>query len=194
MHGSYSTKPQFPAVAAEQSHDPTYTSTGAFGSRGRPHGIASMCLSKDGDRIYALGTDNRSVSPLSLHLRLAPPTKTDSLAPSFDRRSIHLHSPLSLSTPSIHPSQVYSHPDLRTSFYSRIALSPCGRYLASGSTRGAVHLFEVGGGLSYTAQIGEDRRKGIVLKADEGGKEIGCVDWGGEGVSRVFLPLTFLNE
>ena len=31
----------------------------------------------------------------------------------------------------------------------------------------------------------------MVLKADEGGKEIGCVDWGGEGVSSRFLPSDF---
>ncbi|KAL7417701.1 WD40-repeat-containing domain protein [Mrakia frigida] len=163
-HGSYTTRKGYPAPAAEESHDPTFSSSSssnAFGSsstlmkRGRPHGIASMCLSTEGDLIYALGTDNK----------------------------VHLHSPLSLSTPSISPTKTYSHPSLRVTFYSRLAMSPCGRYLTSGSARGRVHLWEVGG--SWTRGCDERERQGIVLKGDEGGREIGCVDWGGEGFASV---------
>lgn len=62
-------------------------------------------------------------------------------------------------------------------------MSPCGRYLTSGSARGRVHLWEVGG--SWTHGCDEKERQGIVLKGDEGGREIGCVDWGGEGVSSI---------
>ena len=103
--------------------------------------------------------------------------------PSFVRR-VHLHTPLSLSTPSISPTKFYTHPSLRVTFYSRLAVSPCGRYLTSGSARGRVHLWEVGG--SWTKGCEEKKeREGIVLKADEGGREIGYVDWGGEGVSAV---------
>ena len=149
-HGSYTSKPHFPAQAAEQSHDPTHATP-----RGRPYGVASMCLSQAGDVIYALSTDGK----------------------------IHQHASAALDTRSIHPGQVYTHPNLKTSFYSRLSLDPTGRYLVSGSVRGAVHLFEVGG--SWTADKTEAQRRGIVLKADEGGREIGCVDWGAEGFASV---------
>lgn len=61
MHGSYTTKSS--SVALDQSADPGLFSSledGTF-SRKRSHGISSLVLGKEGDVIYALGTDNRCV-------------------------------------------------------------------------------------------------------------------------------------
>lgn len=117
---------------------------------------------------------------------------------------IHTHSPLDISQSqqSLPPSSIfakqpvstptYGHSDLRTSFYSRLAVSPCGRYLASGSARGGgVHLWEIGGPLLGVRPQDTRERQGIVLRTaseETAGveaveQEIGCVDWGMEGLA-----------
>ncbi|CED84570.1 mRNA export protein (contains WD40 repeats) [Phaffia rhodozyma] len=95
--------------------------------------------------------------------------------------TIHTYTPYDLSTPL---SQTYTHPLLRTSFYTRLALSSCGRYLTSGSTSGKVHIWEVGGGLTRTLSAKES--EGIVLNTSGAGAAAGAfettgVSWGSQG-------------
>lgn len=78
----------------------------------------------------------------------------------------------------------YAYENMRTnSFYVRAALSPCGRWLASGgAANGSVFLFDAGcGGKERSAMArcrsgGMDRRfQGVELHGQRG--EVGAVDW-----------------
>lgn len=111
-------------------------------------------------------------------------------------RRIHTHSPLNLA----HALPfTYSAPTLQSTFYSRLALSPCGSYIASGSGRGDVHVWEVRGGLADSPTGGRER-EGVRLefqgKAVRGGAgvlgakkmEVGSVSWGACGVRSTLSP------
>lgn len=81
--------------------------------------------------------------------------------------------PLNLSYPA--PLTTFKHPQaIFGSFYVRLAVSPCSRYLASGSSDGGVYTWD-------TAGNGSD---GVRLVGHE--KEVGCVSWGNDTV-RTFL-------
>ncbi|RDB23192.1 Denticleless [Hypsizygus marmoreus] len=89
----------------------------------------------------------------------------------------------------------YVHENMQTnSFYVGLALSPCGRWLASGSTgtKGSTFLFDVtdAARVSPSAPV----QKGVELKGQLG--EVGAVDWAGttlascadDGTVRVWRP------
>ncbi|GAA5981733.1 hypothetical protein JCM11641_004229 [Rhodosporidiobolus odoratus] len=105
-------------------------------SSARPHGIASMSLAPDGRRIYALSTDSQ----------------------------IYAFNPLDLTLPA--PVSTYSSLQARfSSFYVRCAVSPCSRYLASGSSDGGVLLWDVeGNGKDAVQVVGHE-------------KEVSGIDW-----------------
>jgi denticleless len=68
------------------------------------------------------------------------------------------------------------------SFYVKLATSPCGSWLASGSSGGGVYLWDV-------ASRSLNQRA-VELKA--AGREIGAVDWGSDSVG--FLALGSPNQ
>ncbi|KAM0746748.1 WD40 repeat-like protein [Meredithblackwellia eburnea MCA 4105] len=82
--------------------------------RKRPHGISSMVVAPDGERIYALSTDS----------------------------SVYSYSPHFLSHP--HPLAIFNPPTQSPcgSFYVRLALSPDSRFLACGSSDSGIHLWD----------------------------------------------------
>ncbi|KLO12843.1 WD40 repeat-like protein [Schizopora paradoxa] len=80
---------------------------------------------------------------------------------------------------------LYSHRHMSTnSFYVKIGTSPCGRWLASGSSHGSAFLFDVGSG----------EGRGVELRGQEG--EVGALDWADgalatcadDGTVRVWRP------
>ncbi|EGU11676.1 Proteophosphoglycan ppg4 [Rhodotorula toruloides ATCC 204091] len=82
----------------------------------RPHGISSMALAPDGRKLYALSTDSRIYAFDPTNLTHSAPLTT-------------FHTPLAR----------YS------SFYIRCAVSPCSRFLASGSSDGSVFVWDTEG-------------------------------------------------
>lgn len=114
-------------------------------------------------------------------------------------RSVHCHSPLNLAQPL---PFTYSAPSLQTSFYSRLALSPCGSYLASGSARGDVHMWEVGGSLASRPTEGAEREgirldfhsRSAAVLAGQKRMEVGSVSWSASGVRRRPLNLSWLSR
>jgi len=110
-------------------------------SSGRARGIVSVALDEQGEWAWALATDG----------------------------SIYTYLALSLSTPS--PDlPILSHPNLSSaSFYVRLALSPCGKYLASGSSNGEVYTWAVDDTPTSVP---------VELVGHERGKEVGALDWG----------------
>ena len=83
------------------------------------------------------------------------------------------------------PDQMYWHRHmLIRSFYVRVAVSPCGRWLACGGASGSAFVFDTSStsssGIGLDARPGEDGRKGkidmgVELKGQDG--EVGAVDW-----------------
>jgi denticleless len=74
----------------------------------------------------------------------------------------------------------YCHENMRTnSFYVRLAMSPCGRWLASGGARdGCAYLFDVSSSSRSRVRSGiysDMRGAGIQLRGQKG--EVGAVDW-----------------
>ena len=67
----------------------------------------------------------------------------------------------------------YTHPQMQTnSFYVRAALSPCGRWLANGSSAdGRVFLFDV----SSAGRWASGSARAVVLRGQKG--EVGALDW-----------------
>jgi denticleless len=114
-------------------------------ARGR--GITSLAAGTgpSGSTLFALGCDSR------VHAYALP--------------SLHPHAG---------PADVLAHQEMATnSFYARLALSPCGRWLASGGTASAAFIFDV-------AQAGRVRRRGgasagVCLRAQGG--EVTAVTW-----------------
>lgn len=109
-------------------------------SGSRPYGVSSLTLSDDGRMLYALSTDSQ----------------------------IHALSSNSLSSPFPHEIKSFSHPFLSCgSFYVRLAVSPCSRYLASGSSDGSIVLFDThGSGTDGVRLVGGHEQ------------EVSGLDWG----------------
>ncbi|KAL8280177.1 hypothetical protein RQP46_007507 [Phenoliferia psychrophenolica] len=105
----------------------------------RPHGISNMALSPNGQKIFALSTDSR----------------------------VYAFDALNLTQPE--PLGVYSHPKASCgTFYVRLALSPCSRYLATGSSDGAAYVWDTeGNGKDAVRVVGHE-------------KEVSGLDWGHE--------------
>ncbi|KAG8979271.1 hypothetical protein FRB90_008148, partial [Tulasnella sp. 427] len=130
------------------------TDNGVNTSPKRARGICSMALDPTGSTIYAVAADSR-IHRYSA-LTLAPPT------------------PLSSST-----AEPFTDPRLRvSSFYVRTSVSPCGQWLASGSSGGQVFLWSLDGASSCD-------RASAVLDAKWNGeadvKESAAVDWACDG-------------
>jgi denticleless len=84
--------------------------------------------------------------------------------------------------PTLQPltSHIYTHERLQpTSFYIRVAASPCGRWLACGSTASGVCLFDVSGAARVKAQ--EFDTSGVTLGGHIG--EVSALDWAHERLS-----------
>ncbi|KAF8138254.1 WD40-repeat-containing domain protein [Boletus edulis] len=79
------------------------------------------------------------------------------------------------SSPSLMPVEAETHPNLRASFYVRLASSPCGRWLASGCSgkNGSSFLFDV----SNAARL-KSLAAAVELRGQTG--EVGAVDWAHE--------------
>ncbi|GAA5887296.1 hypothetical protein JCM5296_004593 [Sporobolomyces johnsonii] len=110
----------------------------------RPHGIASMQVAPDGRKLYALSTDSRIYAFDPLNLTHPAPLRT--LVP-----------PLPSATAA--------------SFYVRCAVSPCSRYLASGSADGSLFLWDTEG----------DGTDAVRVRGHE--REVSGLDWGHEGLA-----------
>ncbi|KAG8874084.1 hypothetical protein FRB97_006174 [Tulasnella sp. 331] len=139
----------------ESSPDFTTGSPSISSSSSRARGIVSLTLTPCGSVIYALSSGSQ----------------------------IHSYSALTLSIPesSCAPPMTLSDARLRVnSFYVRMAVSPCGNWLASGSSGGDVFLWEIGGS-SWTTR-GTAITKPVVLHFTENSGETTCVDWGADGM------------
>lgn len=102
------------------------------------------------------------------------------------------------SSPSLIALEAKTHPNLRTTFYVRLANSPCGRWLASGcsSKNGSSFLFDVSNAarLSASSYSGQSLNAAVELRGQTG--EVGAVDWAHEmlatcaddGTVRVWRP------
>ncbi|KAH9843990.1 WD40-repeat-containing domain protein, partial [Rhodofomes roseus] len=132
------------------SADPT-----TFQGSRRARGITTLIpgTGPSAGHLFALGTDSRihtfalpSLEPLSGYLS---PDHADPFA--------------------------YTHMQMQTnSFYTHAALSPCGQWLASGSTAyGQVFLFDVG--RSSTGWASRELAQAVMLRGQKG--EVGALDW-----------------
>lgn len=83
----------------------------------------------------------------------------------------------------------YTHPELKSSFWMGLAFSSCGRYLASGSSRGGVMTWDtkqVSMGRGVVTEVTATRLgmgtswEGLVSGRD---REVNAVDWGYDMVS-----------
>ncbi|KAF9221937.1 WD40 repeat-like protein [Gyrodon lividus] len=105
------------------------------------------------------------------------------------------------SSPMLMPLQTDTHPNLRTSFYVRLASSPCGRWLASGCSgnNGSLFLFDVSNAarlsaLPHAKGSAQSLSAAVELRGQIG--EIGAVDWAhdmvatcaDDGTVRVWRP------
>ena len=128
----------------------------------RPRGITSL----------AEASPNGTMPSASAGLLFA--LSTDSRIHTFDARTL---APLSGSSASdadgdAHAPWTFGHPDLHVrSFYPRMSVSPCGRWLACGGSQGgSVFLFDTAGG-----KMGGKACRGVQLTGQKG--EVGAVDW-----------------
>lgn len=102
------------------------------------------------------------------------------------------------SSPSLIPLEAETYPNLRSSFYVRLARSPCGRWLASGCSgkNGSSFLFDVSNAarLSASPYSKQSLAAAVELRGQTG--EVGAVDWANEmlatcaddGTVRVWRP------
>ncbi|KAI9574887.1 WD40-repeat-containing domain protein [Boletus coccyginus] len=102
------------------------------------------------------------------------------------------------SSPSLIPLEVETHPNLRTSFYVRLAGSICGRWLSSGCSgkNGSSFLFDISNAahLSVSPHSRKSLATAVELRGQTG--EVGAVDWAHEmlatcaddGTVRVWRP------
>ncbi|KAF9247018.1 WD40-repeat-containing domain protein [Melanogaster broomeanus] len=91
------------------------------------------------------------------------------------------------SSPMLIPLETDTHPNLRTSFYVRLASSPCGRWLASGCSgkNGSLFLFDVSNAARLSASpypkcSAESPSAAVELRGQMG--DIGAVDWANDMV------------
>jgi WD40 repeat protein len=114
---------------------------------------------------------------------------------NLPNRRIHTYPVASLGYTSSHPNSApipepLIHPTFRvTSFYVRLATSPCGNWLASGSTGGNTYIWDIKQVLASGcgSRFGDLGRKPVILKGSE--KETGSLDWAHDGeVSTTRLP------
>lgn len=152
--GAKRPKPKGTPVA-QSTLDPTVYD----GSR-RPRGISSLSFGTGptASYIFALGNDS-----------LVHTYETTTLEPLSGRTADPEDDPWS-----------YGHSNMRTStFYVRSAVSPCGRWLASGGAeKGSVFLFDISGSTvsRWSSHPGDvARRRGVQLRGQSG--EVGVVDW-----------------
>ncbi|KAG9027705.1 hypothetical protein FRB95_007437 [Tulasnella sp. JGI-2019a] len=134
----------------ENSEDSSFSSSTASLASSRARGIVSLALTPCGSTIYALSSGSQ----------------------------IHPYSALTLSIPECPGfAEPFSDPRLRASgFYIRVAVSPCGNWLASGSSGGDAFLWEI-------ERVGQTTRAPpVVLKGVQGSVETTCVDWGAGGM------------
>lgn len=81
----------------------------------------------------------------------------------------------SITSPEGHLATSYIHPNLRvSSFYVKLAMSPCKQYLASGSTSGSAFLWEIGK-TGFRREV-----MGIELGWQAHPRELGAIAWGGD--------------
>ena len=72
----------------------------------------------------------------------------------------------------------YTHSAMKTdSFYVKIATSPCGNWLASGSNGGSVFLFDVSNSACASWTLSRHASEGVELRNESGCGEVGAVDW-----------------
>ncbi|GAA5872197.1 hypothetical protein JCM3774_002290 [Rhodotorula dairenensis] len=109
----------------------------------RPHGISNLNLAPDGRKLYALSTDSSVVALDPLNLTHVAPVTT-------------------FASPVNQPG----------SFYIRCAISPCSRFLASGTSSGDIVLWDTEG-----SGRAEDA---VRLRGHE--IEVGQVDWGSDSL------------
>lgn len=69
------------------------------------------------------------------------------------------------------------------SFYIKLATSPCGSWLASGSSGGGVYLWDV---------ASQSSNQGNAVELKSAGREVGGIDWGSDSVC--FFPLLDLLD
>lgn len=161
--------------ARRSSVDPT----AAYNASGRARGISNLSLGSGPTAGYLFALSN------------------DSLVHTYDAASLEPFS--GRSTNQEADPWSYGHANMRTgSFYVRSAVSPCGRWLASGGAeKGSVFLFDVSG--STTSRLSGHpsdlaRRRGVQLHGQSG--EVGVVDWANDmlatcsddGIVRVWRP------
>lgn len=89
------------------------------------------------------------------------------------------------SSPSLIPLEAETHPNLRTSFYVRLASSPCGRWLVSGCSgkNSSSFLIDVSNAarLSTSPYSRQPLAAAVELRGQAG--EVGAVDWAHEMVA-----------
>jgi len=86
------------------------------------------------------------------------------------------------SYPTLSPLRTETHPNLQTnSFYVRLATSPCGRWLASGSTSraGSLFLFDISnaGRVATLYDVDADEPVSPAVRLGGQAGESGAVDW-----------------
>lgn len=76
---------------------------------------------------------------------------------------------------------------LSSSFYVRMAISPCGRYLSCGNSGNGygTHIFDVSAP-SARRVYGETKRASAILRGHT--HEVGGIDWANDAVSRTINP------
>ena len=81
-------------------------------------------------------------------------------------------------TEAIQPVQC-THPDLRSNFWMGLSFSPCGRYLASGSSKGGVMTWDTGDSSSVQRHgVRQVMATNLQLSNDGRDREVSAVDWG----------------
>lgn len=85
-----------------------------------------------------------------------------------------------LGAPSSYQPKALEHPNLTVrSFYVKLAISPCGRWLASGSSNGGTYIWDVNDPLTSTP-----------VELISSTKEVGALDWSNDMV--VLLSILLL--
>lgn len=137
----------------------------------RPHGVSNLVLAPDGCKLYALSTDSR-YAPSSCSLMKLIAVYRAGLTLSLAHTSVVALDPLNLThvAPLTTFASPVNHPG---SFYIRCAVSPCSRFLASGTSSGDIVVWDTEG-----SGRAEDA---VRLRGHE--IEVGQVDWGSDSVS-----------